>query len=117
VEPGYLRLLNNRLADVRLGDSFVAELGKIVQANKGGVAGCYHSLVANDNEWFGANNEMIAINVGLSMNVLQSTGEFGTCITNQGKYQSNFAHGELRLLSVGGSVEAAANGGLNVVSI
>jgi len=116
-DSGYLRLLNNRLSDVRLGNAFVAALGKVVEANKGAIVDCYHSLVANDNEWFGASNEMLAINLGLSMNVLQPSGEFGTCIASQSKYLSNFAYNECRLINLGGGSEAFGNGSLNLVNM
>jgi len=116
-DPGYLRLLNNRLSDVRLGNAFVAALGKIVKANKGAIVGCYHSLVANDNEWLGANNEMLAINLGLSMNVLQPSGDFGTCIATQSKYLSNFAYNECRLINLGNGSEAFGNGSLNLINM
>jgi len=113
---GDLRLLANHLMDLRFGDAFVDRLKKIADEGKGAVD-CYRSLVANDNEWQRPNNEALAIDLGLSLNVLHLKGDFGACIAQQAKYLGNFAHDDFRLFNVGNAAESFGNGGLNIVEL
>jgi Family of unknown function (DUF6519) len=114
---GDLRLRNNHLVEIRLGDKLIALLKKIVSANQGAIEDCYRSLIGNDNEFLGANNELLAVDLGLSLNAMQQNGDFGTCIATQTKYLGNFAHNDFRLFNVGNVAEAFGNGGLNLINM
>ena len=60
---------------------------------------------------------MIAVNLGLSLNVLQPNGNFGNCIADQAKYLGNLAHGEPQVFNVGNTAEDFGNGGLNIINL
>jgi len=114
---GDLRLLDNHLAEVRFGDAFVKALNDVMAAHQGTINDCYRTLVANDNEWIGTNNQLLAADLGLSLNALHPNGDFGACIADQTKCLANFAHNDFRLFNVGNVAAAFGNGGLNLVNL
>ncbi|MET1080526.1 MAG: DUF6519 domain-containing protein [Pseudomonas sp.] len=115
--PGHLRLRNNRLREVRLGDEMFKQVQQAGNATGGGatLAGCYRSLVADANTLAGVESQLLAFDLALSQNVLERQQDIGVTLATQGKYLGNFAHNDFRLFAVGHEPEKFGNGGLNIV--
>ncbi|WP_223525354.1 Ig-like domain-containing protein [Pseudomonas sp. A-B-26] len=94
LKPGYgeLRLRNNRLQTLRLGDAMLDRLRQLAGSADGGeVEGCYRSLLADSNTLVGTENLLLALKLSLSQNQLSVFGHIAACIASQGKYIGNFS--------------------------
>jgi hypothetical protein len=113
---GQLRLRNNRLRGVRLGEEMTK--GLLDKRETGGVLnGCYRSLVADANTLTADTADLLAFGVSLSTTVYELNTDVGFVIASQGKYLGNFADNECHLSVLGHTPEKFGNGGLNVVQL
>lgn len=114
---GELRLRNNRLRELRLGDAMLQRLQELA-LDGGTLADVYRSLIADANVLAGLESELLGFDLALSQNVLDPSGsDVGIAIASQGKYLGNFAHNDFRLFTLGHVPEKFGNGGLNIVQI
>lgn len=113
--PGRLRLRNNLLRGVRLGDERVKQLLGLLQTNTGGaISDCYRSLVADANTLTVDTADLLAIDAALSTNSFDQNSDVGNVIASQGKYLGNFAHNKFRLFAIGHVLEQFGNGPLDI---
>jgi hypothetical protein len=116
--PGDLRLRNNRLREVRIGDDMVLAVVSTVKNGKGPVNGVLSSIIGDANVLAGRFSEMLAFDAALSHNQLRPDGDaVGTVVATQAKYLGNLAHDDSRVFNVGNAAEKFGNGALVIVDL
>ena len=113
---GRLRLRNNRLRGVRLGDEVAERIDTLVK-NGGALDGLYRSLVADANVASALTLDLLAHELSLSSTSFEIKGQVGQAIAKQGKYLGNFSHQESQLLVCGHSPDQFGNGLLNLAQV
>ena len=115
---GELRLRNNRLRELRLGDERLERLRQLAGAPDGGVIeGCYRSLLADANTLVRTENLLLAMNLALSQNPLSDSGAIAACIASQGKYIGNFTRESTLYLLGHDAGQQIANAGLHFIEL
>jgi photosystem II stability/assembly factor-like uncharacterized protein len=112
---GDMRMRNNRLRELRLGDVQLRRIRELMETG-GTLTGCYRSFVFDSNELVGPESQWLAFDLALGSNLFQPFTDVGTTISTQLKLIGNFAHNDFRLFFVGSPVEQFGNGGLNPVA-
>jgi hypothetical protein len=112
---GRLRLRNNRLRGMRVGDEVSKRIEELVR-NGGTLDGCYRNLVADANSVSALTLDLLAFDCSLSTTAFEVSSDVGQVIAKQGKYLGNFAHNDFRLFAYGHVPEKFGNGSLNIVS-
>lgn len=115
--PGRLRLRNNCLRGVRLGDAVVERLVQLIQDGQGVLDGGYRSLVADANTVTAQTIDLLAVDLSLGTSSFEVNADVGMAIARQGKYLGNFAHNDFRLFIAGHVAEQFGNGALNIVPV
>jgi photosystem II stability/assembly factor-like uncharacterized protein len=113
---GDLRLRNNRLRQLRLGDDFVRRL-KLLASEGGTMTGCFSSVIVNDNTLAGPDSQLLGVDLAFSSNLMRPFEDVGMTIATQMKCVGNFAHNDFRLFNLGNRAEKNYNGGLNVIDV
>jgi hypothetical protein len=113
---GDLRLRNNRLRDIRIGDELLRGVLEVINNGGGTIADVHASLIADSNTITGPESHLLAVNLAVSQNVLEPFRDVGVAIARQAKYIGNFADNDFRLFNVGNKPADFGNGALSVVT-
>nr|MBF0685326.1 hypothetical protein [Pseudomonas sp.] len=109
-----LRLRNNHLREIRLGERMLKRMEALLRTG-GVLEESFRSLVADANVLTGRESELAARYLALSHNTLLPWRDVGGVLASQGKYLGNFADNDFRLFVFGHQAEAFGNGALNIV--